>query len=70
MIEFRKEYFADERDDNLNEIGKPTQRQDALGGLAGAGGVGAADGDPHDGLVADRDRSGLVERFGDRRKLR
>ena len=28
MIEFRKEYFADERDDNLNEIGKPTQRQD------------------------------------------
>jgi hypothetical protein len=31
MVEFRKEFFADERDDNLNEIGKPTQRQDALG---------------------------------------
>lgn len=35
MIEFRKEYFADERDDNLNEIGKPTQRQDALGHVTG-----------------------------------
>ncbi len=34
-IEFRKEYFADERDDNLNEIGKPTQRQDALGHVTG-----------------------------------
>jgi hypothetical protein len=22
-FEFRKEYFADERDENLNEIGKP-----------------------------------------------
>ncbi len=35
MIEFRKELFADERDDNLNEIGKPTQRQDALGHVTG-----------------------------------
>lgn len=34
-VEFRKEYFADERDDNLNEIGKPTQRQDALGHVTG-----------------------------------
>jgi CO/xanthine dehydrogenase Mo-binding subunit len=34
-IEFRKEFFADERDDNLNEIGKPTQRQDALGHVTG-----------------------------------
>lgn len=31
MLEFRKEYFADERDDNLKEIGKGTQRQDMLG---------------------------------------
>ncbi len=31
MMEFRKDLFADERDDNLNEIGKPTQRQDGLG---------------------------------------
>ncbi|MGH6762709.1 MAG: xanthine dehydrogenase family protein molybdopterin-binding subunit [Phyllobacterium sp.] len=35
MIEFRKEIFADERDDNLNEIGKPTQRQDMLGHVTG-----------------------------------
>jgi CO/xanthine dehydrogenase Mo-binding subunit len=35
MIEFRKEYFADERDDDLHEIGKPTQRQDALGHVTG-----------------------------------
>ncbi len=35
MIEFRKEYFADERDDNLNEIGQPTQRQDMLGHVTG-----------------------------------
>lgn len=35
MIEFRKEYFADERDDDLKEIGKPTQRQDALGHVTG-----------------------------------
>jgi CO/xanthine dehydrogenase Mo-binding subunit len=31
MLEFRKEFFADERDDNLKEIGKGTQRQDMLG---------------------------------------
>ena len=31
VIEFRKDLFADERDDNLNEIGKPTQRQDMVG---------------------------------------
>jgi CO/xanthine dehydrogenase Mo-binding subunit len=35
MIEFRKEFFADERDDNLNEIGKPTRRQDILGHVTG-----------------------------------
>ncbi len=35
MLEFRKEIFADERDDNLNEIGKPTQRQDMLGHVTG-----------------------------------
>jgi CO/xanthine dehydrogenase Mo-binding subunit len=35
VIEFRKDLFADERDDNLNEIGKPTQRQDALGHVTG-----------------------------------
>lgn len=35
MIEFRKEYFADERNDDLHEIGKPTQRQDALGHVTG-----------------------------------
>ena len=34
-VEFRKDLFADERDDNLNEIGKPTQRQDALGHVTG-----------------------------------
>lgn len=34
-IEFRKELFADERDDNLNEIGKPTRRQDILGHVTG-----------------------------------
>ncbi|MEZ5792940.1 MAG: molybdopterin cofactor-binding domain-containing protein, partial [Nitratireductor sp.] len=34
-IEFRKEFFADERDDNLNEIGKPTQRQDMIGHVTG-----------------------------------
>ncbi|MEM8856099.1 MAG: molybdopterin cofactor-binding domain-containing protein [Pseudomonadota bacterium] len=34
-IEFRKEYFADERDDDLNEIGKPTQRQDMVGHVTG-----------------------------------
>ncbi len=31
MLEFRKDLFADERDDDLNEIGQPTQRQDMLG---------------------------------------
>ena len=35
MLEFRKDFFADERDDNLNEIGKPTQRQDMLGHVTG-----------------------------------
>ena len=34
-VEFRKELFANERDDNLNEIGKGTQRQDALGHVTG-----------------------------------
>ncbi|MEM0906385.1 MAG: molybdopterin cofactor-binding domain-containing protein [Pseudomonadota bacterium] len=34
-IEFRKDYFADERDDDLNEIGKPTQRQDMMGHVTG-----------------------------------
>lgn len=34
-VELRKEFFADERDDNLNEIGKPTQRQDILGHVTG-----------------------------------
>jgi CO/xanthine dehydrogenase Mo-binding subunit len=36
MLELRKEYFADERDDKLNEIGKGTQRQDMLGHVTGA----------------------------------
>src|ERR1700693_2157757 len=31
MFELRKDIFADERDDNLKEIGKGTQRQDMLG---------------------------------------
>ena len=35
MLELRKEIFADERDDNLNEIGKPTQRQDMIGHVTG-----------------------------------
>lgn len=35
MIEFRKDIFADERDDTLNEIGKPTRRQDILGHVTG-----------------------------------
>ena len=34
-VEFRKDLFADERDDNLNEIGKPTRRQDILGHVSG-----------------------------------
>ena len=35
MLEFRKDIFADERNDDLNEIGKPTQRQDMLGHVTG-----------------------------------
>lgn len=35
MIDFRKELFADERDDNLNEVGKPTRRQDITGHVTG-----------------------------------
>lgn len=35
MIEFRKDLFADERDDDLNEIGKPTRRQDIVGHVTG-----------------------------------
>ena len=34
-IEFRKDLFADERDDTLNEIGKPTIRQDIVGHVTG-----------------------------------
>lgn len=34
-VEFRKELFADERDDDLNVIGKPEQRQDMLGHVTG-----------------------------------
>jgi CO/xanthine dehydrogenase Mo-binding subunit len=34
-VEFRKDLFADERPENLAEIGKPTQRQDALGHVTG-----------------------------------
>ncbi|MEO1066487.1 MAG: molybdopterin cofactor-binding domain-containing protein [Pseudomonadota bacterium] len=34
-IELRKELFADERDDTLREIGKPTARQDILGHVTG-----------------------------------
>ncbi len=34
-IEFRKDLFADERDDDLNEIGKPTRRQDIQGHVTG-----------------------------------
>lgn len=34
-VEFRKDIFSEERDDNLNEIGQPTQRQDALGHVTG-----------------------------------
>lgn len=35
MVEFRKDLFANERDDNLNEIGKPTRRQDITGHVTG-----------------------------------
>ncbi|MEM1268170.1 MAG: molybdopterin cofactor-binding domain-containing protein, partial [Pseudomonadota bacterium] len=34
-IEFRKDLFADERDDRLNEIGQPRIRQDILGHVTG-----------------------------------
>jgi CO/xanthine dehydrogenase Mo-binding subunit len=34
-FEFRKEYFADERDENLNEIGKRIRRQDIEGHVTG-----------------------------------
>lgn len=34
-FEMRKEFFADERDDDLNEIGKPTVRQDIEGHVTG-----------------------------------
>ncbi len=34
-VEFRKDLFADERDDNLNTIGKPERRQDILGHVTG-----------------------------------
>lgn len=34
-VELRKDLFAKERDDNLNEIGKPTRRQDILGHVTG-----------------------------------
>jgi len=34
-VEFRKDIFADERDDTLKEIGKPTIRQDILGHVTG-----------------------------------
>jgi len=34
-MEFRKEYFADERDDNLNEIGQVRPRADAVGHVTG-----------------------------------
>ena len=34
-FEMRKEFFADERDDNLNEVGKPTRRQDITGHVTG-----------------------------------
>lgn len=35
VVEFRKDLFADERNDDLNEIGKPTIRQDILGHVTG-----------------------------------
>ncbi|MEQ8659081.1 MAG: molybdopterin-dependent oxidoreductase [Hyphomicrobiales bacterium] len=34
-FEFRKEFFADERDENLNEIGKRVRRQDIEGHVTG-----------------------------------
>ena len=35
MIDFRKDLFADERNDDLNEVGKPTRRQDIMGHVTG-----------------------------------
>src|SRR6516162_4656261 len=35
MLELRKDIFADERDENLKEVGRPTQRQDILGHVTG-----------------------------------
>jgi CO/xanthine dehydrogenase Mo-binding subunit len=35
MTEFRKEFFADERPEDLNEVGKPTRRQDIPGHVTG-----------------------------------
>lgn len=35
MVEFRKDLFADERNEDLNEIGKPTRRQDIPGHVTG-----------------------------------
>jgi CO/xanthine dehydrogenase Mo-binding subunit len=35
MFELRKDYFADERDDNLNVVGKGVQRQDMPGHVTG-----------------------------------
>ncbi len=35
-VEFRKDLFADERDDDLNEIGKPSIRQDIEGHVRGS----------------------------------
>ena len=34
-MEFRKDLFAGERNEDLNEIGRPTQRQDAQGHVTG-----------------------------------
>ena len=34
-VEFRKDLFANERDDSLGEIGQPTVRQDILGHVTG-----------------------------------
>lgn len=34
-MEFRKSYFADERNDNLTEVGQPRQRADVLGHVTG-----------------------------------
>ncbi len=35
MMEFRKEFFADDRDDDLVTIGQPVRRQDILGHVTG-----------------------------------